>query len=319
MKPAQQPASTEKVDATPERVERGRYLANTVIGCPDCHSSFDLERYTLPAKSGTEGVGGFCFDKDNAGFPGKVCAQNITQDEETGLGRWTDGEIARAIREGVNREGAALFPMMPYPWLKYLSDEDTKSVVAYLRTVTPIKNETEEGHIDFPVNLFIKFEPKPVTEPVPQPDRKDTVAYGKYLATISCVECHTPVDSTMHPLMDQLYTGGREFDLSKMLPGLKLVSANLTPDEETGIGQKSRENFIAQFKAFADPEYASMKVESQHNTLMPWVRYSKMTEEDLGAIYDYLRSLPSVRKPIERRLPPKIAKADATPAATPSP
>lgn len=320
MKPAQRPASTETVESTPERVARGQYLVETVIGCVDCHSDFDLKTYTFPPTPGTEYQGGFCFDKENAGFPGKVCAQNITQDTKTGLGSWTDGEIIRAIREGVSRDGTALFPMMPYAYLKNMSDEDAKSVVAFLRTLPAVEKETEEGYIDFPVNLFIKFEPKPLDAPVPEPDHTDTVAYGKYLAHMACVECHTPVDSTMHPLPGKEFHGGRVFDLSIASPGLKVASANLTPDEETGIGQKSRENFIAQFKAFSAPEFRGMKVPGEHNTLMPWVRLAKMTEQDLGAIYDYLQTVPAAKNPVERRPPPKVAaEPEPEPAASPVP
>lgn len=318
MKPAQRPASAEKVDATPERVARGKYLVETVIGCVDCHSDFDLKTYTFPPTPGSEYQGGFCFDKDNAGFPGKVCAQNITQDADTGLGSWTDGEILRAFREGVSRDGTALFPMMPYPYLKNMSDEDAKSVVAFLRTVPAVKKETQKGYIDFPVNLFIKFEPKPLAAPVPEPDHTDTVAYGKYLANMACAECHTPVDSTMHPLPGKDFHGGRVFDLSLASPGFKVASANLTPDDATGIGQKTRENFIAQFKAFADPEYRGMKVPGEHNTLMPWVRFAQMKDEDLGAIYDYLKTVPAANNPVERRPAPVLQKnVNASPAVAP--
>lgn len=316
MKPAQRPAPTEKVESTPERIARGKYLSEVVVGCVDCHSDFDLTRFTFPAKPGSEYAGGFCFDKDVADFPGKVCAQNLTSDPETGLGSWTDGEIMRAFREGVSRDGHALFPMMPYPYLKTLSDEDAKSLVAYLRTLAPIKKETEVGYVDFPVNLFIKFEPQPITEPVPHPDPKDTVAYGKYLATLSCIECHTPVDSTMHPLPGKEYSGGRHFDLSKIVPGMKFASANITPHKETGIGQRSKENFIAVFRAFRDPSFKTETVEGTANTLMPWVRLSQMTDEDLGAIYDYLMTVPALENAVERRPLPKFAKAE--PAATPA-
>ena len=319
MKPAQRPAPTEAIEATPERIARGKYLSETVVGCVQCHSEFDFEHYTIPEVPGSEYAGGFCFDKEVAGFPGKVCAQNLTPDKETGIGAWTDGEILRAFREGVSRDGHALFPMMPYPYLRTMSDEDAKSVVVYLRTLPAVKKETPAGFIDFPVNLFIKFEPKPLDAPVPEPDHKDTVAYGKYLATLACLECHTPVDSTMHPVAGKEYSGGREFDMSSKFPGMKFASANITPDEETGMGQKSRENFIAVFKSFSDPEYRAMKVPGSANTLMPWIRFSQLTEEDLGAIYDYLRTVPAMKNAVERRPPPKIAaKAEATPAATPT-
>src|SRR5207244_10808054 len=94
-KPAQRPASTEKVDATPERVTRGKYLVEHVSACLDCHSDH-LLTYSLPVKPGTEGIGGYVFDK-KVGFPGVVAAQNITSHPADGLGQWSDGEIIRAM------------------------------------------------------------------------------------------------------------------------------------------------------------------------------------------------------------------------------
>jgi mono/diheme cytochrome c family protein len=241
--------------------------------------------------------------------------QNITSDPDTGIGAWSDDEIMRAFREGVSRDGHALFPMMPYPYLKAMSDEDAKAVVAYLRTLPPTKKETEPGYVDFPVNLFIKFEPQPIRAPVPHPDPKDTVAYGKYLADMACLDCHTPVDSTMHVVPGKEYSGGREFDISRLVPGMKFASANITPSKETGIGLKSKENFIGMFRAFSDPVFKTGKVDGSSNTLMPWIRLSQMTDEDLGAIYDYLQTVPALENAIERRPLPKFGVADpAAPA-----
>ena len=111
--PDQRPPSAEKVEATPERLARGEYLTLHVTHCLGCHSDFHADRFAIPIKAGTEGQGGFLFDK-KLGVPGLVQAQNITSDPETGLGGWTDGEVLRAVREGVDRKGQALFPMMPY-------------------------------------------------------------------------------------------------------------------------------------------------------------------------------------------------------------
>ncbi|HSY52030.1 MAG TPA: hypothetical protein VLC46_24720 [Thermoanaerobaculia bacterium] len=105
-RPASRPPSAEKVEATPERLARGRYLVEHVSDCLGCHSDHVL-RFSIPVKPGSEGQGGYIFDK-NIGFPGVVAAQNITPDAEFGLGQWSDGEIIRAAREGVDRNGDAL-------------------------------------------------------------------------------------------------------------------------------------------------------------------------------------------------------------------
>lgn len=308
MKPKMRPASTDTVERTPERIERGRYLVENVINCFDCHSEYDSTRWGLPIKEGRKGTGGLCFDKENAGFPGRVCAQNITQDPETGIGAWTDGEIMRAIREGVSRDGRGLVPMMPYPYMKILSDEDVKSIVVYLRTIPPVKQETEPVRVDFPVSIFMKMEPKPLDGPVPEPNRANTVEYGKYLATLACYECHTPVDSTMHNIHDKAFSGGREFDFDGIIPGMRQRTANITP-HDTGIGPKSRENFIAQFKSFADTATYTVPAPGDQNTIMPWLDLAGMTEEDLGAIYDYLQTVPPIEHVVERRMGPKTAAA----------
>jgi mono/diheme cytochrome c family protein len=309
MKPKQRPAPDWKVEPTPERLARGEYLATTVFLCLDCHSQLDFGRYGTPVVPGTEGQGGECFTKENAGFPGVVCAQNITPDKETGLGNWTDGEIARAIREGVNKNGEALFPMMPYKLMRNLSDEDTKSIVAYLRTLKPINHKIQQGKVDFPVNLFIKFEPQPV-ESVPEVDRKDSVAYGKYLS-YACFECHTPVDNKMQRLPGKDFSGGREFHFK----AVHVRTANLTPDTETGIGSWTKEQFVSRFAGWR--AMAEMpKVEESQNTMMAWAQLRHLKDEDLGAIYDYLRTVPQVPNKVERRVAPEVPAAAPPAPAT---
>jgi mono/diheme cytochrome c family protein len=289
-KPAQRPAPTAKIEPTPERIARGRYLVHHVTDCLGCHSDHTLD-FALPIKPGTEGMGGFVFDK-NLGFPGVVAAQNITSDKETGLGNWTDGEILRAIREGVDREGNALFPMMPYTGFRNLADEDAEAIVAYLRTLHPVKNQVPRKKIDFPVNLFVKFAPQPVEGRVSAPDRKDTVAYGKYLATIGgCYECHTPHDDKNNLVAEKAFSGGWQMKG----PWGRNFTANITPHPSTWMGQTTREAFIGRFRA----TYPAGEVPKGRNTIMPWRAYSGMTDEDLGALYDYLKTVPPIENKVE--------------------
>lgn len=303
--PAMRPPSTEKVEATPERLARGTYLVHNVAHCVGCHSEIHGDRFGAPVKAGTEGQGGFLFDK-KLGVPGQVQAQNITQDAETGLGRWTDGEIIRAIREGVNRKGEALFPMMPYKFYREMSDEDVKSVVVYLRTIPPVQNRVARQKLDFPVNLLVKFEPKPVEGPISTPDTKDTVAYGRYLVTVAnCKECHTPHDDKGQLVPGTDFSGG--WLMSG--PWGRVVTANITPDPDNYMGQASREEFIGRFKSFEhmDGENAPIATKGK-NTVMAWPRFAEMTKEDLGAIYDYLKTV----KPIKKKVNPF---PDAAPAS----
>lgn len=292
-KPASKPASAEKIEATPERLARGRYVVEHVSDCLDCHSDH-LLRFSTPVKPGTEGQGGFIFDK-NIGFPGVVAAQNITPDEDFGLGKWSDGEVIRAIREGIDRNGDPLFPMMPYEHFRSMSDDDVRSIVVYLRTLKPIHQTVPAKHIDFPVNLFVKFAPRPVEGAVATPDRHDSVAYGKYLATIGgCYECHTPHDDKGKRISEKAFSGGWEMKG----PWGRNFTANLTPAGPY-MSHATKDEFIGRFKAFASMTPASApEVPTGHNTVMAWVALSGMTEQDLGAIYDYLKTV----KPIDNKV-----------------
>src|SRR3954470_18171252 len=106
--PSQRPAPPEKFEATPERLARGKYLVDHVTPCLHCHSQPDMDVIAGDLKPGTEGMGGFEFSASD-GIPGFVQAQNITSDPETGIGAWTDGEVLRAMREGIRKDGTALF------------------------------------------------------------------------------------------------------------------------------------------------------------------------------------------------------------------
>ncbi len=295
LKPAMRATTELVIEPTPERLARGEYLFHHVSDCLACHSDHLWDKWTSPVKPGTEGMGGFTFG-ESEGVPGEISAPNITPDKTTGIGEWTDDEIVRAIREGVSRDGTALFPMMPYNDLREMSDEDVHALVAYLRTIPAVKNAIPERRLDFPVNIIVKTMPRPLEEPVPAPDKANTIAYGRYMTVIAgCIGCHTPRDEKGAPLMDQAYSGGFEM----IGPWGHVVTANLTPAPGTYIGVATREDFIRRFKAFDGQTADSMQaVEKNANTIMPWLAFSGMTEEDLGAIHDFLKSLPPVEKQI---------------------
>lgn len=284
------PAKDMAVDATPGRIERGRYLANHVAVCIDCHSKRDWDYYSGPVVPGTEGQGGERFGHER-GFPGEIYSANITP---VRLKEWTDGEIARAITEGVSRDGRAFFPVMPYPSYASLCEEDLASVVAYVRTVPPIPNEVPPTKLDFPLNLIVRTIPKPAM-PGPCPDTADPQAYGKYLTTVGgCGDCHTP-QKNHKPAPGMGYAGGFEFPL----PGGVVRSANITPDTETGIGSWNLGAFITRFKAVSPEKARAMELGAgDMSTVMPWSMYSGMTEQDLGAIFAYLRTIPPVKNKV---------------------
>jgi mono/diheme cytochrome c family protein len=289
-KPTQRAADAEKIEATPVRIARGRYLVHHVSICVDCHSERS-DAYGLPFKPGREGVGGFVWDQ-KIGFPGTLAAANLTPDPDTGLGKWTDGEIIRAMREGVDRNGNALFPIMPYGHLRHMSDEDAKSIVAYLRTLPPLRYEKPKKALNVPLNFIEKFIPQPVEAPVAAVDPSNHLEYGKYLTTIAmCSECHTPKDDKGKPIAGREFAGGWQMDA----PTFRVVTSNITPHPSTFVGRSTKEEFIGRFRAFASyTTETAPPAPKGKNTLMPWISFSGMTDEDLGAIYDYLRTVPPI-------------------------
>ena len=155
--------------ARPARFARGEYLVNNVTDCMDCHAEHDWTQHDAPALPGTLGSG-----QDMSilkGFPGQVVAPNITSDPETGAGNWSDDQLARAIREGVGHDGRALFPFMPYPDFRNMSDEDLASIIVYLRALPPVKKQRQPTALIFPVKYLIRSVPQPINAPVPEPGR----------------------------------------------------------------------------------------------------------------------------------------------------
>lgn len=281
-----------KIESTPERLARGEYLVNNVAACIDCHSQRDWTHLSGPVKLGTIGMGGQVFSEDD-GLPGNIYAKNITPHN---LGSWSDGEILRAVTTGVSRDGSALFPVMPYPNYAYLTEEDAKAIIAYVRTLAPVESTIPKRELHFPVNFIVNTMPKPA-QLAQSIDKTDSVAYGKYLATIaSCADCHTPITDRGERIAELTLAGGMAFKT----PGGVVKTANITPDKETGIGNMDREAFIARFKQWKNPDAITATKPGEFNTAMPWTLYANMTVEDLGAIYDYLRTVKPIHNTVEK-------------------
>jgi mono/diheme cytochrome c family protein len=277
-----------KVDVTPERIARGEYLANNVAVCIDCHSQRNWSKYSGPLVSGTIGKGGEVFDQ-NIGLPGRFYAKNITP---YGIGKWTDGEILRAISSGVSKNGSAIFPIMPHSNYGKMDKEDVISIIAYLRSIKPIENDVSESKADFPMSFILNTIPKKaIFSKIP--DKKNAVAYGAYLFNAAaCFECHTKKVKG-EAVVGMELAGGFEFPLPT---GGIVRSANITPDKKTGLGKWTEEQFVSRFKIYDDSTFVPLNVKKgDRNTTMPWTMYGKMKTEDLKAIYAYMKTV----KPIE--------------------
>lgn len=282
-----------KFEATPQRLERGRYLFNHALACVDCHSQHDNSNPDHPVLANMQGAGEVMPFDD---LPGRIVASNLTPDPQTGAGNWTDDQIARAIREGIGYDGRTLFPMMPYKNYRQLSDEDLASVVVYMRSLTPVRNELPKTEIIFPVKFLIRSAPEPVTAPVVAPDPSDRLRWGAYLVKVAgCGDCHTPMNQGQ-PLPGLDYAGGQVFSGKWG----RTVSANITPDP-SGISYYDEALFIQVLRT----GYVKAR---KLDALMPVEQYSGMTDDDLKAIFAYLRTLKPIKHRVDNTLPPTYCK-----------
>jgi mono/diheme cytochrome c family protein len=281
------PAAAQDQDAL---VKRGEYLVNGPVGCGNCHNARAEDMSFIPGK---ELAGGFHII--DPAF--EVYAANITPDPDTGIGSWTDEEIITAIRTGKTRDGKIIFPPMPVPTYNLMSDDDVKAIVAYLRTVKPVHNEVPESSYKVPQQAM------PPAKGAPAPDPSDKVAYGGYIvnALAHCFECHTPFTKEMIPDETKVGAGGFELVLA---PGVTFVSANITPDPETGIGNWTDDEIKrAMTKGIS-------KDGRRLSPPMPYSFFANMKAEDLDAVVAYLRTVPPVVNKVERSALQKKAFAN---------
>jgi mono/diheme cytochrome c family protein len=229
------------------------------------------------------------------GLPGTIIASNLTPDPETGAARWSDDEIARAVREGIAHDGHTIFPMMPYAAYRTISDEDVAAIVVYLRSVAPVRNPLPPTRVDFPVNYLIRNAPQPVTSPVSGPGPQATaVERGRYMAVIGC-GCHNP-SNREGPIRELQYAGGEVLDG----PWGEVASVNITPDA-SGIGYYDEALFLQVMRT----GYVKAR---RLSSIMPSGEFANLTDDDLKAIFAYLRTLTPVKHRVDNSLPPTYCK-----------
>lgn len=293
------PPPSLKVDATQARLERGEHLAKYGMQCLHCHSPHDKVAFLHPV-NGPLGAG----QPDL--IPG-VTTPNLTP---TGIGGWSDGELFRAITTGVSKDGRALHPVMPYDNYGQADPEDIYSVIAYLRTLEPAGQVQPKPTFDFPFNFIVNTLPEK-RESTKLPSPSDTLAYGKYLVmSASCTHCHVQRDDKGTPIAGTEFMGGMAFEQAN---GTVCYTANLTPCPETGLGKWTKEAFVKRFKSYAEYEGKLLPLKpGEFSTEMPWLGYSHLSEQDLGAMYTYLHSLKPVKHKVEkwRKTDPKLVAAN---------
>jgi len=266
--------------ADPDLIARGAYLA-AAADCVACH--------TDPADGGRPYAGGRAL----ATPFGTFYSPNITPDPETGIGRWSEAEFLRALREGVRPDGSNYFPVFPYPSFTKITDDDARAIKAYLFAQPPVRQSSREHDVAFPFSWrflqngwkLLFFSPGPFR---PAPERPEPYNRGAYLVTAlaHCGECHTPRNWFGATEPHRFLAGNPNGPDGKKVP-------NITPDRKTGIGNWSEDDIIGVLADGHTPDFDKVggaMAEVVKST-------SRLTDADRQAIALYLRSLPAIPSP----------------------
>lgn len=278
----------------------GKYIAS-IAGCIDCHTPFKAEfqdpaamtldqRKLFSFNLGTTQdlgnkllAGGRPFDLGPAGI---LLTRNLTPDNESGLGLWSDEQIKLAIKTGINKEGKLLFPVMPYHVYNTMADADLDALISYLRSIKAVSNPIPKSTIStegLPV--------PPYETGIIAPDPSDKAARGAYLVNslMACTDCHTPVDPTTGAPQQDKYLAGRQ---PYEGPWGIVYGGNITPDNETGIGTWTEQEIIRAITS-------GVEKDGRRLIFMPWFNYVTLKPEDAEAIAYYLKNvLPAVKNEI---------------------
>jgi len=292
--PDARPTTAEKFEATEARLARGKYLAEGPLHCFYCHTDHDM--------TGPEPLYPIIQSRKGAGWVmpipelNHIAARNITPDPETGIGTWSDDQVARAIREGVRADGSALFPLMPYMEFATLDDEDVKSIVVYLRTIPPVRHTVPTRKLPGPLEYIVKTMPKPLTTPQPSHPSSTPEERGKYLATLAgCGGCHTITKDGV-PMPGMSFAGGQIFEI----PGLErpVFTANITTDP-SGIAHYDESLFINTLRT-------GQMGGRTLNHIMPFEFFKNMTDEDMRDIFAFIKAQPPVKHRVSNTDPPTL-------------
>jgi mono/diheme cytochrome c family protein len=255
-------------------VRRGEYLAKAA-GCAGCH--------TEAKKDAVPFAGGRALKTPFGTFYGP----NITPHPDAGIGRWSEADFIRAMREGVRPDGGNLYPAFPYPSFTKIVDGDLRDLWAYLRTLPPSGRANQTHDLRFPYGWrvlvsawkLLFFTPGPFT---PDPRAAPAVNRGAYLvqALAHCGECHTPRNFLGGPNLDRYLAGGKGPD-GKRVP-------NLTPTRTKNWSDEDLQEVLTTGITPDGDHVAATMAEVVRNSS------SQLTNADLAAVIAYLRSLPPI-------------------------
>jgi len=286
-------------DSQNDPLAHGKYIVS-IAGCADCHTPLKAE-YQDPTKWTPEQIKVIAFNADTAldkdkllagGRPfdlgplGVLFTRNITPDQATGIGSWSDAEIKLAVQTGVEKDGRILFPVMPYHTYNGMAEADVDAAITYLRSVKAINNTIPPSKVSTAGMPAI-----PSKTGIVAPDPTDKAARGDYLVNhiLSCTDCHTPVDpSTGAPVMSKYLAGGQPYEG----PWGIVYGGNITPDKETGIGSWTEDEIKRALTT-------GVRKDGRRLILMPWFVYANLTAEDADAVAYYLKNvLPAINNQI---------------------
>ena len=255
-------------------LERGGYLVNAVMVCDGCHTP--------------RGPAGFAMDKrfsggsqtwDEAAYT--VKGSNITSDRETGIGAWSEADLKRLLLEGVRPSGVHIAPQMPYAFYKILTARDLDALVAYVRSVPPVKNAVQPPV--YKAAMHAQLIPG-ADKPFDEAEMDDPVKRGFYLATLAhCMECHARRPDGTQDFKNWYGKGG---NVMKGPFGAVAVS-NITSHPKSGIGAWSDEEIKRALTQGVGRDGRQFKTPMARQAF-----FSKMTETDLNALVAWLRTLP---------------------------
>ncbi|HEY2722788.1 MAG TPA: hypothetical protein VGI82_13735 [Chitinophagaceae bacterium] len=277
-----------KVESTPDRVVRGQVLVSLL--CKHCHFDANTNKFTGRKMSEVPQFG-------------EIYSKNITHDPVHGIGKWTDGEIVYLLRTGLRPDGRYIPPYMAK--LPHLSDEDMYSIISFLHSDSPWFAPDNTTHPDTKPSFLTKFLcnvgiAKPFDYPksaIPQPDTNNTVQWGQYLVyNLECFTCHSAdfkTNNILEPEKSKGYCGGG--NVFKNPNGIEVSSLNITPDEATGIGKWDTATFTTAVKSGILPN-------SQPSLREPMQPYAALSDNEVKAIYSYLKSIPKISHNIDRNV-----------------
>lgn len=276
-----------QVNSNPEAIARGEKLV--LMLCANCH--LNGQTNSLTGKKMLDVPPEF----------GEIFSQNITQDKTYGIGDWTDGELVYLFRTGIKRDGQYSPPYMAK--MPKMADEDINALISFLRsdnhmvTADPTPDTPPNPSLLTKILCRVAFKPLPMpSEAIPLPNTDKPLELGKYLAhNLDCFSCHSADFKTndfLNPELSAGYFAGGNKPLD--LQGKVMLTPNLTPNKETGIGSWTREEFVKALK------YG--QISGNKALTYPMMPYPQLTDTEAGAIYEYLQSIPPIKNKVERSI-----------------